>query len=385
VRRSDPRTGLALLVLAVILGGTLWPEHGPPYPITWCIACGERGGADAVRNFLLFIPLGFFASGRFRRALWAVAACAALSLLVETLQQWIPGRDPSASDLLFNAVGAAVGVALARSSRVWLRPSRQQAAWLTLAWAALPWAIFATTGALQTPLPPPSPRPGPTAAALVRDLFAGLLALNGTAVHGAAAPVTFRDLPRGGGDYFGLSSDGDDLVLTVHTRAAVARLDEPNVRWRGVLRGFAEGDVPVSIRRRGAEWCVRVETRLRCGGATAGSGWGMILFPDAAARRFGAWISAAWLLVLFAPLGFRLRRGRWETAAAVAGCSTLVVLPTLGVLASSPPLEWFGAGAGVLAGALLAALAGVPREPTVPASAAVLDPPARRRKTVPSR
>ena len=353
VRRFDlPSAAPLLVVAAATLGATLWPEHGPPYPLTWCVGCGERGMADAVRNLLLFVPLGFAASPRFRRALAAVAACAALSLAVEVAQQWIPGRDPSAGDLLCNTAGAALGVGLARSMRVWLRPSPRAAGWLSMAWAALLWAVFAGTGRLLAPVPPRAARPGPTSAALVRELFAGRVTLDGVALHGASGPVLLDALPRGGGDYLGLSSEGDDLVLWVRTRATVIGLDRPDARWRGALRGMADGRVPVSLQRGGGGWCLRAGERRRCGlGPAAGSGWGMVIYPDEIARRWGRWIDAAWVMALFAPLGLWIGRRGWAMAGTALAFAALAILPTAGVLAPTPLLQWAGAACGLAVGA----------------------------------
>ncbi|HEX8905828.1 MAG TPA: VanZ family protein, partial [Longimicrobiaceae bacterium] len=352
MRRLDVRVAAPLLLLAAVLAGTLWPEHGPPYPVTWCIACGERGMADAVRNLLLFIPLGFVASPRFRWAVVAIAACAAFSLAVETLQQWIPGRDPSVSDLLFNSAGAVLGVALARSARVWLRPSPRAATLLSVGWATLLWALFAGAGRLLAPVPPPTPQPGPTTAALVRELFAGRVTLDGVAFRTASAPVQWSQLPRGGGDYLGLSSEDEDIVLWTYTRAAAVELDRPDLRWRGALRGATGETVPVTLRRRGGGWCITAGGRMRCGlGPTAGSGWGMALYPDAIARRFEPWIDAAWVMLLFAPLGFWLRRGAWGVMGMVIALAALVALPVAGMLAPTPPLQWAGAALGIAVGA----------------------------------
>ncbi|HEX8245004.1 MAG TPA: VanZ family protein [Longimicrobium sp.] len=349
MRRFDLRSAAPLLLtLAVTLGATLWPEHGRPYAVTWCIACGERGMADAMRNVLLFIPLGFFVSPRVRHAAVAVAACAALSLAVEAAQQWIPGRDPSAGDLLLNTAGAALGMGLARSRRVWLHPSPRAAAWLAAGWAALLWAVFVGTGRLLAPVPPRVVTPGPSTGALMRELFAGRMTLDGVATHGVRGPVALAALPGGGGDFLGLRSEGDDLVLWVHTRAAAIELDRPDVRWRGALRGTAMGPVPVSLGRRGGGWCIRAGPRRNCGvGPTAGSGWGMIVYPDALARRFGAWIDAAWVMALFAPFGLWIGRRGWVLGGMAMGFAALAVLPLAGVLAPTPPLLWLGAIGGM--------------------------------------
>ena len=82
---------------------------------------------DLAINMLAYIPFGAFvalvprrASPR-RRALIALAAGAALSFAMETLQMFVPPRDANTIDLLSNAAGAAIGgvagAALVRAPR----------------------------------------------------------------------------------------------------------------------------------------------------------------------------------------------------------------------------------------------------------------------------
>lgn len=65
---------------------------------------------DIVQNILLFLPFGYFASAT---ALRACLMGAILSLGLEFLQLWIPGRYCSMLDVLLNAAGAFLGGALA--------------------------------------------------------------------------------------------------------------------------------------------------------------------------------------------------------------------------------------------------------------------------------
>jgi VanZ family protein len=72
------------------------------------------GVRDAILNVVLFLPLGFvFQLSRERReeARWLTAFGAGLlvSGMIETAQVFAPGRYPSLSDLLTNALGAALG------------------------------------------------------------------------------------------------------------------------------------------------------------------------------------------------------------------------------------------------------------------------------------
>lgn len=90
--------------------------------INWLVLGGAPGNpniSDIVQNILLFIPFGFlgyfslvFKSSLLKR-LGVVAAGAALSVSVEFLQMFSGTRYPAVSDVVFNTVGSAVGLALA--------------------------------------------------------------------------------------------------------------------------------------------------------------------------------------------------------------------------------------------------------------------------------
>ncbi len=74
---------------------------------------------DIVSNVIGFIPLGFALYGHlsFRgrkgpRVVAAVLLCGLFSLLIETLQWFLPTRDSDMTDVITNTVGAACGVLL---------------------------------------------------------------------------------------------------------------------------------------------------------------------------------------------------------------------------------------------------------------------------------
>jgi VanZ family protein len=75
---------------------------------------------DLALNIVVYVPLGLVGylagkGGGFRliRALLPVTVGFLLSLLVETLQSYVPGREPSLSDLLCNTGGSLAGVLIA--------------------------------------------------------------------------------------------------------------------------------------------------------------------------------------------------------------------------------------------------------------------------------
>ena len=75
---------------------------------------------DQVLNVALFVPLGVTLALLLPRRLWwaAILAGAALSATVEYFQAVIPGRVPDGADIVWNTVGAAVGVALVAVPRL---------------------------------------------------------------------------------------------------------------------------------------------------------------------------------------------------------------------------------------------------------------------------
>ena len=119
---------LALVYVGLIVYASLYPfahwrDQGidpwwflaAPLPKYWT-------GFDVVSNVLGYMPLGFFLAlsalrtGRARLALpVAIMVSLLLSLAMETLQVYLPGRVPSNLDLLLNVAGGAFGAGSAWS------------------------------------------------------------------------------------------------------------------------------------------------------------------------------------------------------------------------------------------------------------------------------
>ncbi len=90
-----------------------WAFLASPWPKYWT-------GFDVVANVLGYLPLGFLLtlaalrSGRVRYAIFRTTLLAGLlSLVLETLQSYLPARVPSNVDLLLNVLGAALGAVFA--------------------------------------------------------------------------------------------------------------------------------------------------------------------------------------------------------------------------------------------------------------------------------
>ena len=78
------------------------------------------GDPEQVLNAILYLPLGGAIALLLGRRLWpcAILAAAALSALVEYTQITIPGRVPDPQDVVWNTVGAAIGVVVVTLARV---------------------------------------------------------------------------------------------------------------------------------------------------------------------------------------------------------------------------------------------------------------------------
>jgi len=113
---------LALAYLLVVVYASVQPFHGwrlpPPDIAEFLTAPWPRyvTSEDIVVNVAAYAPLGFLLSigwgarfGAGRGVLTATACAAALSLLLEAVQMFLPARIASNVDLLTNSVGALIG------------------------------------------------------------------------------------------------------------------------------------------------------------------------------------------------------------------------------------------------------------------------------------
>ncbi len=119
---------LAAVAAALIAYATLYPLSGWDHPAGWAawrvieLPWPRRWTTfDVLSNILGYVPLGLLLclallrSGRaavLAAGAVSVLLAAVLSLTLECLQTFLPGRVPSAMDLACNAAGAAAGAAL---------------------------------------------------------------------------------------------------------------------------------------------------------------------------------------------------------------------------------------------------------------------------------
>lgn len=78
------------------------------------------GDAEQILNTMMFVPFGATIALLLHRRAWpfAILTGALLSAAVEYLQESIPGRVTDPADVLWNSVGAAIGVALVTMPRM---------------------------------------------------------------------------------------------------------------------------------------------------------------------------------------------------------------------------------------------------------------------------
>jgi hypothetical protein len=300
----DLAIGLMILVILVI---TLKPSGSdPPVPFSFSLGVGHRWLADGILNLILFIPLGAALAWGGRSPARAVVTAFLLSTAVELGQMWIPGRDPSLSDIVFNTAGGALGAVIGSRSRSWVNPRGSLSPAL---------AILTTGGA-----------------ALVLILTAILL-----------TPANDAYITR---------RSGNDLVLEYSARSEALGLDQP-MFWLPDLFHPGEESGRVTTRRAGARWIV--STASGSGGTigpTPGQGWAVLAFSETRARSWGPMLSGAWMVCLGFLPGF-FARGRLALVAALLLGVVLILVPVSAHLNPATTIEWIGVTFGFIAGAAL--------------------------------
>ncbi|MFN8666708.1 MAG: VanZ family protein [Gemmatimonadaceae bacterium] len=127
---------ITIVIAFVTLGDGIPPNATEVVPPWTCLVCGAGGGADALLNVALFVPLGaaLFGAGvgRGRSLLLCITASAAIEVAQATV---IPFRYPALGDVVWNGVGGGLGVLAAAAGRRLVLPDPQRAA--SFAW----WAV----------------------------------------------------------------------------------------------------------------------------------------------------------------------------------------------------------------------------------------------------
>lgn len=369
-----PRLLLAVWVVATAVL-TLRPgtERDRPVPFT-CFPCGERGSADAVLNAVLFAPPGVLLASM-GVGVAPVAIGAALgSAGIEAAQTVLPGRFPTAADIVFNTLGAILGALLWRSVR---RRSLTTGRWSS---AILGGLLF--TAYLSAPVAPE----GDLFGQYTPDLggfatYDGVVAsaeVAGVAVPPGRTPdpEPLREALRVGGPVrvhfdagsagaewaplFAIFSDdralgvftavrGADLFVRRRTRGTALRFQSPAVIYPDALVGLSPGEpARVEVVDRADTGCIRVGARQTCGfGTTPLDGWTFLVGGPSLSPMSGRVLSILWLgiplLALVAAPGSP--RARWVGFGAVLLAIALV--PRVSPLASA---AWVDVGLVALVG-----------------------------------
>lgn len=336
---ADPRAYVA----AIIAFLTLAPGGGGTLGISpWCLTCGDRGLADLLLNVLLFTPLGAAIAARGGSPRRALLTGLAFAACIEILQLVIPGRAPTARDVVTNGFGGWLGAHAFVAARRWsANPSRalRRLALLTLSLAALLAGLrwLDTPSQLRSyhwtqwrPLLGDAPQwPG----RLVDVSLGGTRLAEGRLppthplrdLLNADSTLQLRLVAAGPTDEWMpivgvvdswrvhlvlLGQNGDDLVLRLGRRATYFLLETPELRFADMLRDVPRGtEFSVSLRgiAQGSP-CLRVNADERCARAsTPGSMWRLFIPAAAQAPEARHPLDALTLAALLLPLGLLIR------------------------------------------------------------------------------
>lgn len=401
--------------LAAIVFATLLPASDPVVGSHLCLICGSLGGVDAVLNVLLFVPLGIGLAVVGARAMLALPAMCAASVLIEIAQlTFVPGRDASIGDVVTNSLGGGLGFALARYATSWLRPSPRFAVLLSVGWCVVWLTIQTASNFGFAPSFPKSSYYGQIARQLgdfelfpgrvvrasigdvkiadallddsqqVQRLLLGGATVGATVIpagstYGTAPIVRVADSEQR--EIALLAQDGSEFLFEVRTGAAVLRFHPPLFALPGVFRADSGGrSEPADTLRLGGSYVANsVRMNAHIGSASnerhipiSGSlGWTMVLpfqwfIEGTLAERVLGWIWTASLLI---PLGywatrvtypFQMQRLRWRPAVIAVAVLTvlttgLVLVPRGFGLSAGRLFDWLAALSGVTTGCALAA------------------------------
>ena len=354
-----------------------------------CLLCGARSSADAIRNTILFIPIGVAALLWSRSVGKALLLAVLLSASVEIAQLLIPGRHATVGDLLFNSLGAGVGIVAIRWVGVWLRPTPRVGRFLGFAGTVLTVLAIALSGYLLEPQFPQSTYFGQwtpdlghleryrgrvlaftigseaiprgrrvddserTRARLEGGATLRAVALAGPRTERLSSLVSIYDDHHR--EVVLLGPDRGDLVYRYRTRSRAWRLDQPDLRLQGALSGVSSGDtLRAAVERDSDRYCLIVNRMRSCNlGFTAGDGWSLIYHSDRFPDWLGGILGVIWLGGLALPGAF------WATDRGLAILDSallfggLALIPMVTHLLPTPLVEFVAVGSGALAGLYL--------------------------------
>ena len=386
-RKGVATWGLVAVALGLIAVATLVPTPhragGDATPF-WCLGCGDYALADALVNVVLFVPLGWAIARTRIRVVTSLAVVLGTTVGIEWLQHgFIPGRVASMSDILTNTVGGAAGMTLP-SLRCWIAASGERAVRASMLYAVLLVAALSAGAATQA-----VPRAGmlrwtegsgdrsryaPFTGSL-RALRVGGMPVTmrqwrrveaGEAVEVAVdllsgrpdtglAQVAIAWLPTGSG-WMWLEQRGRDLHLHLASAGDHSRLRGHSEWLNGILPAMPGEPVTIRLVVRQFSYRLVVATKtsevVRAATVSPGDGWRLFSPFERAGQRGAPFLTAAWLAVLVAPLGYltSLRSPATAVVAAVGAGASLLLLPIVSGCAWLPLSGWCGAASGFLGG-----------------------------------
>jgi hypothetical protein len=345
-----------------------------------------------VLNLLLFIPFAFGLRLVGMPTTLVVAAGAAMSLTVESLQfTIIPGRDASLSDLITNTLGSLFGASLGARLAVFLTPTPRQARRLALTGAAVFLALEAGTAILLQPWVPSEPLRGEWGRTLpARAPFGGKVTsavVSGTAVADGFMPVdspVYARLRQGRiqlelglvsgprvpewapvfellgrhGPVLAVAAVEGDLTFQPPARSYALRLRRPAVRLTGALPSTPGRDLQLTGRESGsilwATWTTSNVQHQKLQALSPSFGWSLLIPFDYAYGPEVHLLTGVWITGLLLPTAYwaTRREGRIRPALFL-GLLLVAGLGLIPMLTGYPAVhwsEWLAGTAGLTAG-----------------------------------
>lgn len=320
----------------------------------FCLLCGEVGGADLLRNVLLFAPAGLLLARRGVSVLAALGIGLALSTSIEIVQMLVPGRYPTFRDIITNGLGAGAGAVFHHSIAYGVRSASRVLLGAASAFAV---ATVAVTGWLLQPdftdgvyfaqwvpvRPYYAPWNGRVVSADIDGLPMRIGRLDDTdAVRTAlqdsrplhlrfvqgdpppALAAIFAIMDDSRREILAIGVDGDDLVLRPRIRATTARMDLTDQRLVGFMARHAPGDtINLAITTDGhGRSCVQTATETTCArAASLGAAWQITLWKGAWPESAKRVMHGLTVLLLFVPLALLSAAQPRRTAGIVFGAT----------------------------------------------------------------
>jgi len=356
--------GIAWLMAVVAI--CLTPSSGEAPKGIWGGWLPDHEGlATAILNIALYLPWGGVIAVRTGSVRSGLLGGFVLSVVIEAVQLWIPGRHTSAVDVTANSLGAWIGALLIVHRDLWIAPIGGSTRVLALAWLGIAGTMLASAGPILNPGAPNTtlysawtprigsleqydgkvlaarigdillPEGGPIAPLLqasVRSHLQQPAAVEVTFIAGSApaalAPI-LRVAGPVGDEGLLVGVDGRDIVVRRRYIADDLKMARPDLRLRGVLSEAIPGDtVRLSLEREpGGVEVLTVNGQEGRIGFSPARGWSVFRYSSAWPDNFLVMLDFAWLTLLALPFGWWARGLPLFAIGSIALAGTLLVLP----------------------------------------------------------